>query len=129
LSHVLDASALLALIRREPGADRVTAAMIARPVMATLNMGEVAQRLILMGLPRNDIGALLAAYPLTLVDLDTDLALAAGFAAPVTRALGLSFGDRVCLMLAKRQVWPALTADRDWVKVADALGVQVELIR
>ncbi len=129
MSHVLDASALLALIRLEPGADRVTVALTARPIMASLNLGEVAQRLVLAGSPREGIAALLAAYPLTLVDVDGDLALAAGFAALATRAYGLSLGDRICLMLAKRQGRPALTADRDWAKVADALGVQVDLIR
>lgn len=129
MSHVLDASALLALIRREPGADRVTEVLTKRPVMASMNMGEVAQRLVLGGLPADEIASLLVAYPLTLVDVDAGLALAAGFAAPATRAFGLSFGDRLCLMLAKRLDWPALTADRDWTKVAEPLGVKVELIR
>jgi PIN domain nuclease of toxin-antitoxin system len=46
-----------------------------------------------------------------------------------TRRAGLSFGDRVCLALAKREGLPAVTADSAWTRIADAVGVKVQLIR
>jgi ribonuclease VapC len=41
--------------------------------------------------------------------------------------LGLSFGDRACLALAKSLVAPALTADRSWARLD--LGIAIEVIR
>ena len=49
--------------------------------------------------------------------------------AQATRSAGLSLGDRLCLALAQRNGNGALTADRMWLKVAEAVGVVVELIR
>jgi PIN domain nuclease of toxin-antitoxin system len=38
---------------------------------------------------------------------------------------GLSLGDRACLALAAALGVPAVTADRSWQSVAEAVGVQV----
>ena len=46
-----------------------------------------------------------------------------------TRAFGLSLGDRACLALASELNAAALTADRDWAKVAEAVGVDIYVIR
>lgn len=43
--------------------------------------------------------------------------------------IGLSLGDRLCLALAKVKARPALTGDRAWAEVADAIGVEILLIR
>jgi PIN domain nuclease of toxin-antitoxin system len=45
----------------------------------------------------------------------------------VTKSLGLSFGGRACLALAKRLGIPVLTADRAWQKLK--LGVTVRPVR
>jgi PIN domain nuclease of toxin-antitoxin system len=60
---------------------------------------------------------------------DLTAALAAGHLRPATRGAGLSLGDRSCLALARTLGLPALTADRSWLGVADAVGVRVEMIR
>ena len=45
----------------------------------------------------------------------------------LTRAHGLSFGDRACLALARRLGLPALTAERAWAELD--LGIPVEVLR
>jgi ribonuclease VapC len=45
----------------------------------------------------------------------------------LTRAYGLSFGDRACLALARRLGLPALTAERAWAELD--LGIPVEVLR
>mgnify|MGYP001269866413 FL=1 len=46
-----------------------------------------------------------------------------------TKRVGLSHGDRACLALAKKMGFPAVTADRAWAEIADAIGIEVVLIR
>ncbi len=127
-SFVLDASALLALLLGEPGADKVKAALDGS-VMSTVNVAEVVSHYAKLGAARQDIEALLRPLPIRLVPLDTGLSYDAGMLRPVTLEGGLSLGDRCCLALAKREGLPALTAERRWPLIAEAAGVTFELIR
>ncbi len=124
---VLDASALLAFLFDEPGADP-TAAVLSRAAISTVNWAEVVQHVIRLGArdphhARDDlIDAGLEIVPFSVADAE----LTAVWREP-TRALGLSLADRACLALAHRAGRPALTADRSWSDVD--LGVDVTLIR
>ncbi len=127
-SFVLDASAILALLLSEPGADRVKAALDGS-VMSTVNVAEVVSHYAKLGAARQDIEALLRPLPIRLVPLDTALSYDAGMLRPITLEGGLSLGDRCCLALARREGLPALTAERRWPLIAGAAGVTIELIR
>jgi PIN domain nuclease of toxin-antitoxin system len=72
---------------------------------------------------------MLDGFPAEIVAPDRDLAFDAGLLFSLTGAAGLSLGDRACLALARRRAATALTADRAWARVAEAVGVEVELIR
>lgn len=127
MTVVLDASALLALLHSERGADKVEAAL-AGATMCAVNVAEVAERL------RRDYdeqavrASLELILPMT-IPADKDLALAAGLMRSLTVGEGLSLGDRFCLALGARMQVPVLTADRAWARVASAVGVEVVLIR
>jgi len=125
---VLDASAVLALLLAEPGADRVTEAILAGAEMTTVNFAEVATKYVLRGAVV-EARALQTRLPVSFVAVDQDLALRAALMAQATRPAGLSLGDRLCLALAQRSDSAALTADRGWLAVAEAVGVVVEMIR
>lgn len=125
---VLDASALLALLRDEAGASKVADAMgTAR--MSSVNYAEVVSHFIHAGMPADQIDAMLRPLPLVIVDADRALATIVGRLRAVTAEAGLSLGDRFCLALARRDGLPALTADKQWRTVADAVGVFVIVIR
>lgn len=128
-SSVLDASALLAYLRAEPGADRVIAAIAAGASMTSLNFGEVAGWFVRQGAEEDYLRSLRARLVFPIVPFDDDLAIRAALLLPATRSAGLSLGDRACLALAGRSSAPALTADRAWSSVAEAAGVAVTLIR
>ncbi|MHB8527882.1 MAG: type II toxin-antitoxin system VapC family toxin [Caulobacteraceae bacterium] len=128
MSVVLDASALIAVLREEPGAARAEAAMDGA-VMSTVNLAEVAAYLAKTGLERRAIGTMMAELSIVYAPPDVDLAIEAGSMRALTANAGLSLGDRFCLAQAKRLGSVALTADRAWIDVATALGVQVEIIR
>lgn len=125
---VLDASALLALMRHEPGA-AVVASHLGHSAISTANLAETYGRLLReMSRPdpddvRKDIEMLkLAVHP-----FDVEQAFFAGLLEPATRKLGLSLGDRSCLALAKKLQARVLTADRVWAKLD--LGIRIEVVR
>ena len=125
---VLDASALLALLRGEPGGVRVAHALT-DSAMTTVNFAEVVGHYIRNGGHDAEVRALLDPLPISLAPFDRELAYQAGVLLSVTRAAGLSLADRACLALARRLDVPALTADQAWQTIAAQAGVRVELIR
>ncbi len=125
---VLDASALMAMLREEPGEKKVADA-IAGAHMSVFNYAEVVSYFTHAGMDEHDIDAMLDPLPIELVPADKDLARLAGHLRRPTVDAGLSLGDRFCLALAKRKGLPAWTADKEWKRVARAAGVEVVTIR
>ena len=123
-SRVLDASALLALLNSEPGSE-VVAALLPEAVMSSVNFSEVVAKLADERRPELEIRSYLGALGLLIVEFDTELAYWAGLLRPLTKATGLSLGDRACLALAESMNVPVVTSDRAWA----SLSVKVELIR
>jgi PIN domain nuclease of toxin-antitoxin system len=123
---VLDASAALALLLDEPGADSVARALTSA-MISSVNAAEVIDRLIRGGGQPREARQLMLALDCPIMSVDAELGLRAGMLSSETRSTGLSLGDRVCLALAEREQVPALTADRAW-RALD-LGIQIQLIR
>ncbi|MHB8528732.1 MAG: type II toxin-antitoxin system VapC family toxin [Caulobacteraceae bacterium] len=125
---VLDSSALLALLLREPGAEKVRAA-VDGALLGVVNLAEIVSHYAKLGSERPEIEAMLRPLPIRLLPVDAALSYTAAMLRPVTVERGLSLGDRYCLALAKREGAPAMTADRKWPAIASAAGVEVVLIR
>lgn len=125
---VLDASALIAMLKREPGAEMVAAA-IASAHMGVINYAEVVSHFTHLGMPAADIDAMLDPLPMAIIPADRLLARDAGRLRAVTASAGLSLGDRFCLALARRDGLPAWTADKAWASIAAAAGVETVIIR
>ena len=126
MSHVLDASALLAYAHNEPGGARVAAVMEAA-FLSTVNLSEAIAKFVERGTDYGRLQNEIRFSGVTLVPFEVADAYAAGDLRRYTRRLGLSFGDRACLALARRLGFPVLTTDRAWAKLD--LGVAVEVIR
>lgn len=112
MTVVLDASALLAFLAAEPGADAVEEALVSGATCSTVNWSEVAQKISSTGGDWSVAAALLASYGL--VPLDASRRDAERAAVMWRRGSGLSLADRFCLALAARLDVPALTADSAW---------------
>lgn len=127
---VLDASAVAALLFGEPGSGQV-ADMIAAgdAAISAVNFSEVAALLMRRQVPDllDIMGDL--EQQVDVVSFDGAQARQAASIAPITAEYGLGVGDRACLTLARSLQTPAATADRVWEDIADAVGVQVELVR
>jgi PIN domain nuclease of toxin-antitoxin system len=123
---VLDASALLTVLRSEAGTERVEPRLEGSGIGA-VNLSEVVAKLIEDGVPEVEIRAAVERLQLDVHPFDREQAYAAGVLRQATRGLGLSFGDRACLALAQRLGGTALTADRSWARLE--LDIRVEVIR
>jgi len=109
---VFDASALLAYLNDEPGAEVVGRALTEGGFCGAANWAEVAQKA--EHLPQRwDVSReILRSYGLTVIpvlEADADRAAALWKAGEA-----LSLADRLCLALSERLGLPALTADRAW---------------
>lgn len=123
---VLDASAVLAVLQKEPGAEKVLPRLPAA-VICAVNFAEVVTRLSQAG---DDLSQVLPDLHNLIRDIrpfDVRQAEAVGMLTPLTRSSGLSLGDRACLTLGKMLNLPVMTADQSWAKLD--VGVTVEVIR
>ncbi len=126
IAVVLDASALLALLNDETGADRV-AGLLDHAAISTVNLAEVVGKLRAAGMPMTACKEAVNTLALKLVSFTETLALLAAEMDVETRRYGLSLGDRACLATAKHLGCPAITADRQWIKLKT--GVRIVAIR
>lgn len=123
---VLDASAVLALLAEEPGADEVEA-ILDGAVMSAVNLSEVLQKSEQHGIDTEGLEYDLEALGVGFRPFDVPQARAAAeIWARVPRA-GLSLGDRACLALAATVGGTATTMDRRWS--APQHGVRVRVLR
>jgi ribonuclease VapC len=125
---VFDSSAVIAVLRREPGQE------VVRPyfgfgAISAVNYQEIVAYLDRRGISREDAPAILRPFRLDVRPHDADLAFEAGFLFQVTRPSGLSLGDLACLALARHLGVAALTTDRGWEQVASDINAEVRLIR
>ena len=125
---VLDASAILAALFREPGAD-VVEAYYEKGVVSSVNLSEVAAKLSERGMPSAEARELLSGLGLAVRPFDEELAYIAGALRDATRSSGLSLGDRACLALGLAEAVPIVTMDPLWAEVSEAVGVEVVLAR
>ena len=126
-SHVLDASAVLALLNEEPGADQVEV-LLQDSAMSTVNLSEVLQKAAQHGADIEGLEYDLEALGVRLIDFDVRLARETAGLWTETSPAGLSLGDRACLVLAASFGAIAATADRRWVGFP-GLTVDVRLVR
>jgi ribonuclease VapC len=123
---VLDASAVLAWLRREPGSD-VVDPILATAVMSAANWSETWQKLDQHGVDADRATGRLRALGLRIEPLTETDAVHAARLWSRTRGAGLSLGDRCCLALGARLGLATLTADAAWADLS--VDVDIRLIR
>jgi ribonuclease VapC len=124
---VLDASAILAVIGGEPGAEKLTPDLLARAVGSAVNLSEVQAKLVSRGWSSEQAWEDATSPVREVVAFDEAQARVAGDLATQTRHLGLSLGDRACLALGIALKVPVYTAEKAWKKLN--VGITVHVIR
>jgi len=122
----LDASAVLALITNEPGAD-IVAQLLNRAAISAVNLAEVLTVLRRKGVPTGASMARFRLLRLPVRSWNEDLAVASERFAHLTDR-GLSLGDRACITEAVCSDTRIVTADRTWQTLPE-IGGRVILIR
>lgn len=132
MSAVLNASALLAYLHQEPGADAVAEVLAQGAHISVVNLIEVLSKLAERGqsseeahdrmVKRGLLGGMLEIHPLL-----PEECVGIAQLHPSTKDQGLSLGDRACLALGLKLGFPVFTADRDWQKLD--LDVAVHIVR
>jgi ribonuclease VapC len=123
---VLDASALLAFLRNEPGAQEV-AAVLTISCISAVNLAEAISKIVEYGKPLDDVAYQIERLHIPVIPFDAEQSRIVASLWKATRAAGLSLGDRACLALGLKMGLAVLTAERTWAKLK--LGVDVGLIR
>ena len=126
-SVVLDASALLAILNGEPGADKLTPELLSRATSSTVNLAEVQSKLVSRGLTPQDAWEAALSGVREATDFTAAHARLTGSLVSQTRPFGLSLGDRACLALGLTLKAPVYTADQSWRKLI--LGIRIHVIR
>ncbi len=124
---MLDASAVLALLQNEPGAEMLTPELLSDAICSTVNLAEVQTKLVSQGVRPDEawegtISPIREATP-----FNDEHARIAGSLVAQTRALGLSLGDRACLALGLALKAPVYTADKSWKNLK--IGLKIHVIR
>jgi PIN domain nuclease of toxin-antitoxin system len=124
--YVLDASALLALLNNEAGAQRVKE-ILPESVIGAVNVCETVGKLASGGMSVEDARTSVGLIIPEVIPFDTELAYTAGALIIDTRRLGLSLGDRACLALGLARKNTVVTAEKLWSKLK--LDLDIEVIR
>lgn len=129
---MLDASAFLAYLRDETGAEIVENALIDGCYISIINWVEVLSKVVDLGESPDEIikrlrDEGLLENSLEIIACNEEDATTIAKLRPLTKSAGLSLGDRACLALGKRLNLPVLTADKVWTSLS--LGITINLIR
>jgi PIN domain nuclease of toxin-antitoxin system len=124
---VLDASAILAVIFQERGAEKLTDDLMDDAVISTVNLAEVQSKLLKKGYDPEEawedtLSLVTSAEPYT-----SEQARIAGDLITKTEKYGLSLGDRSCLALAIALKAPVYTTEQLWKNLK--VGIPIHVIR
>jgi PIN domain nuclease of toxin-antitoxin system len=124
---VLDASAILAIIFQERGAEKLTVEIMKDAVISTVNLAEVQSKLVKKGYDPEEAWEDATSLVSAAVRFTSEQAKIAGSLIAQTEKVGLSLGDRSCLALAIALKAPVYTTEQVWRELK--VGVPIHVIR
>lgn len=128
MSRIFDASAVLALLNSEKGAEKA-ASLISGSLLSAVNALEVQQKLIDAGMDADDAEAMLNSLGLTIVPFDARQASVAAVLRPLARKHRLSLADCACIAVSRVLEMPALSGDQAWKEIAEEAGFTFDNVR
>lgn len=124
---ILDASALLALIKNETGAE-IVENLLGKIIMSTINISEVATILLDIGMTNQECEQSIFPFISQIIHFDQKQALRVATLRKETKSKGLSLGDRACIALGIEMNLPIYTADKVWAEL-NIFQADIKVIR
>ncbi len=131
MTILLDASAVLAYLHEERGAEAVADAL-AMPdecQFSAVNHAEVINCCLDRGVTEAVVDVMLAEPGYRVISVQVEDGALAGRLRRSTRAAGLSLGSRLCLAATIRLACPVKTANRPWLAMAETLVLDIRCVR
>jgi ribonuclease VapC len=125
-SVVLDASALIALLRSEPGAEVVRQSLDGA-IISAVNYSEVLKKTVERGGPIAIAVSRIEALSVSIIPFDERQAAGCAELYPDGKPHGMSFADRACLALGVQRRLTVLTAEKKMRLLT--LPIKVKVIR
>ena len=123
-SVVLDASAILAVINREAGAE-IVVPRLRGAIVSSVNLAEILSKAGDLKMTLESMKWVIDGLRVEIVGFDEESAYVTGSLREATRSAGLSLGDRACLSLGLLRKIPVVTAEKSW----RGLGLDVEVVQ
>ena len=112
--YVLDASAVIALLKNEPGAKKIEH-ILPEAYISAVNVAEIVAVLTSrLNRPKEEIEYLIKNILGNIVPFTDTQAIICGTLIEQTKSLGLSLGDRACLTLGMDLGATTYTTDQAW---------------
>lgn len=124
---LLDASALIALIKKEKGF-QVVEDVLAHSAISTVNFSEFISTLAREGISSEDTDLLIENIVPEIILFDYSISVITGKLVTITKSKGLSLGDRACIATALQFDLLVYTTDTVWEEL-DIPNLKLKLIR
>jgi ribonuclease VapC len=124
--NVIDASAVLAVIRDEPASTAVLP-YFDSCLISAVNLAEVLQKATQYGMDAGLVRTLLGETEIGVVPFDDEMAESTARLWTLTKHKGLSLADRACLALAEAANGIAVTTDKAWADL-DLPGIDIHVL-
>lgn len=125
---LLDTSALIALLKKEPGFDKIED-IIANSAISSVNFSEFVAVLTRSGIQENEINEIITDIVPEIIPFCVDTSILAGKLAILSKDYGLSLGDRACIATGEFYKMEVYTSDKVWLKLQPKLKTTITIIR
>jgi len=110
---LLDTSAIIALLKKEPGYE-ILEGLIANSSISSVNLSELVAVLVRSGITEDEIDEIITDIAPEIIPFSENLAIQAGKLAKHTKDFGLSLGDRACVATGIHHNMTIYTTDKIW---------------
>ena len=126
--QLLDTSAIIALLQKEPGY-KLVEEVIASSAISAINFSELVAVLARSSIPEDEINIIITDIVPETIPFSKDLAIITGKLASKSKEYGLSLGDRACLATGQYYGMEIYTADKVWTKLQKHIKSKIIVIR
>lgn len=126
--NILDTSALIALLKKEPGHETI-ASVIANSAVSSVNLSELIAALTRTGVSEEDVDEIITDLVPEIVPFCENISIKTGKLAKLTQSYGLSLGDRACIATGDHYQMEIYTADKIWSELNNVTTTIIRVLR